>query len=170
MPWNSARIFVVLWGRILPSLVIAWLHIFNLFNVTLALQGSCIHHEMTWESILPGFKLCARGWTSVVWTEHRALTLQAWFWCDGQREKQLFVWNQSRLLRRLAWMQRLFKMKMIFLFSSYVFLKMVYPITPTVFMVSDGSVHQTFWYVRLKKTSQHQWIETQFPAGVHHSQ
>lgn len=42
-------------------------------------------------------------------------------------------------------------MNMMFLFSSYVFLKMVYPITQTVFLVSDGSVHQTFWYVRLQK-------------------
>lgn len=39
-------------------------------------------------------------------------------------------------------------MNMMFLFSSYVFLKMVYPIAQTVFLVSDGSVHQTFWYVR----------------------
>lgn len=47
-----------------------------------------------WESILPGCKLCARGWTSVVRTNQRALTFQAWFWCDDQREKQLFGFSR----------------------------------------------------------------------------
>lgn len=58
----------------------------------------------------------------------------------------VLVWRPAR--EATIW---LFEMNMMFLFSSYVFLKMVYPITQTVFLVSDGSVHQTFWYVRLQK-------------------
>lgn len=50
-------------------------------------------------SIFPGFKLCACGWTTVVWTSQRPMKnywqLRTLVGCDDQWEKQLFVVQQQ---------------------------------------------------------------------------